>query len=189
METDFKALIQQLVKISDEEFNQSAKYFEPLRLKKGEFFVEEGKVCKHIAYVHKGMLRTFYINDKAEAVTSCFCSKNKFTTSYKSLILQQPSSSSIQAMEDTDLLVIKYDDLQKLYATSEAWHKVGRLLTEQEYLVMEQYASILNNETAKQKYLRLLKEQPEVIQKSPVHFIASYLGITTRTLSRIRKES
>lgn len=53
---------------------------------------------------------------------------------------------------------------------------------------MEQYASILNNETAKEKYLRLLKEQPEIIQKSPINYIASYLGVTRRTLSRIRKE-
>jgi CRP-like cAMP-binding protein len=152
------------------------------------FFVEQGKVCKHIAFVNKGLLRTFYLNDKAEIVTSCFCSENKFATSYRSLILQIPSTISIQALEETELLVIEYKDLQELYASSVAWQNVGRKITEREYFVMEQYASILNNETAKEKYLRLLAEQPEIIQKSPVQFIASYLGITTRTLSRIRKE-
>ncbi|MEW7281336.1 hypothetical protein ABW636_22340 [Aquimarina sp. 2201CG1-2-11] len=78
--------------------------------------------------------------------------------------------------------------MHELYTESANWQKIGRLVAEKEFIIMEQYASILNNETAKEKYLRLLKEQPEIIQKSPLNYIASYLGVTRRTLSRIRKE-
>lgn len=69
-----------------------------------------------------------------------------------------------------------------------AWLNIGRLIAEMEYMNMEEYASVLNNESAKDKYLRLLKEQGEVIQKTTVESIASYLGVTRRTLSRIRQE-
>ena len=188
MTNNFKKFIRQLIPISDTEFEQTVIFFKEQTLQKGDFFVRQDKVCRQIAFINKGTLRTFYINDKAEETTSCFCVENNLTTSYKSFILQQPSHLSIQALEDAELLVIDYEHLQKLYSTSPIWQNVGRTIAEKEYIVMEQYASVLNNETAKEKYLRLFKEQPQIIQKAPVKHIASYLGITTRTLSRIRRE-
>ena len=133
-------------------------------------------------------MRAFYINDNGEETTSCFCTENNLTTSYKSFILQQPSRLFLQAIEETDLLVISYDNLQQLYRKSAVWQTVGRAVAEREYIVMEQYASVLNTESAREKYLRLLSEQPAVLQKANVEDIASYLGVTRRTLSRIRKE-
>ena len=188
MTNNFKKFIRQITPISDTEFEQTVIFFTEQILKKGDFFVKQNKVCRQIAYINKGTLRTFYINDKAEETTSCFCTENSLTTSYKSFIMQQPSNLSIQALEDTELLLIHYDHLQKLYSTSIVWQNIGRAVAEKEYIVMEQYASVLNNETAKEKYLRLLKEQPNVLQKANVEDIASYLGITRRTLSRIRQE-
>ena len=84
--------------------------------------------------------------------------------------------------------MIDYDSLQKLYATTPTWQNIGRKVAEKEYIVMEKYASVLNNETAKEKYIRLINEQPSVIHKATVEDIASYLGVTRRTLSRIRQE-
>ena len=188
MTNNFKKFIRQITSISDTEFEQTVILFTEQILRKGDFFVKQNKVCRQIAYINKGTLRTFYINDKAEETTSCFCTKNSLTTSYKSFILQQPSNLSIQALEDTELLVIDSEHLQKLYSNSIVWQNIGRAVAEKEYIVMEQYASVLNNETAKEKYLRLLKEQPNVLQKANVEDIASYLGITRRTLSRIRQE-
>ena len=186
--TNFKNFIRQITPISDTEFEQTVVFFTEKTLQKGDFFVKQDKICRQIAFINKGTLRTFYISDKAEETTSCFCTENSLTTSYKSFILQQPSNLSIQALEDTELLIIDYEHLQKLYSTSIVWQNIGRAVAEKEYIVMEQYASVLNNETAKEKYLRLLKEQPTVLQKANVEDIASYLGITRRTLSRIRQE-
>ena len=81
-----------------------------------------------------------------------------------------------------------YDKLQDLYRSSRVWQNIGRLMAEMAYIDMEQYASVLNNETAKEKYLRLLEEQGEVLHKANIEHIASYLGVTRRTLSRIRQE-
>jgi CRP-like cAMP-binding protein len=183
-----KEFLQTLTPISDKEFEDSKDSFLEVHLKKGDFFVRQGKICRQIAYINSGVLRTFYLNDKAEEITSCFCTENTLTTSYKSFILQETSLLSIQALEDTELFVIDYDKLQKLYNTSIDWQNIGRQIAEREYFIMEQYASVLNNESAKEKYLRLLNEQPEVLQKASVEDIATYLGVTRRTLSRIRQE-
>ena len=188
MQNNFKKFINQITPISSAEFEQTVILFKEQVLQKGDFFVEQNKVCKQIAFVNKGILRTFYSNGKAEETTACFCTDNSFTTSYKSFILQQPSSLSIQALEETELLVINYELLQKLYSTSSAWQNIGRAFAEKEYITMEQYATVLNNETAKEKYVRLLREKPQIVQKAAVKHIASYLGITARTLSRIRNE-
>jgi CRP-like cAMP-binding protein len=185
---NFKHFLRQITPISDKEFDETVIFFQEQTLRKGDFFVKQGKICRQIAFINKGVLRTFYLNDKAEETTSCFCTENSLTTSYKSFILQQPSTLSIQALEDTELLVIDYENLERLYSTSMVWQNIGRAVAQREYIVMEQYASVLNNETAKEKYLRLLKEQPTVLQKANIEDIASYLGITRRTLSRIRQE-
>lgn len=184
----FKQFLDTITPISQKDFEESLPYFYEMNLKKGELFVKQNKVCKHIAFIVKGTLRTYYLNEKAEETTSCFCTENNLTTSYKSFILQKPSNLVLQAIEDTQLLVINYENIQKLYTKSAAWQTIGRAVAEKEYIVMEQYASILNNETAKEKYLRLLNEQPAVLQKAKIEDIASYLGVTRRTLSRIRKE-
>lgn len=188
MEDKFKSFIQKIVPITDNEFEKSLMKFKKITLEKGELFIEQDKTSKQIAFINSGILRTYYINDKGEEITSCFCTENNFASSYKSFILQAPSNLTMVALEKTELLVINFDDIQELYKESANWQTIGRLVAEKEFIVMEQYASILNNETAKEKYLRLLKEQPEILQKSPINFIASYLGVTRRTLSRIRKE-
>ncbi len=157
-------------------------------MKKGDYLIERGKICKEIAFINKGSFRTYYMNDKAEEITACFRTEMSIVSSYRSFVLQEPSSLSIKALEDSELIVINYENLQNLYARSMAWLNIGRLIAEMEYMNMEEYASVLNNESAKDKYLRLLKEQGEVIQKTTVESIASYLGVTRRTLSRIRQE-
>lgn len=185
---ELRTFLNSLTPISDKEFEESVAYFTKVNLQKGEYFVEQDKVCRNIAFIVSGTLRSYYINEKYEETTSCFCIEGSLTTSYKSFILQEPSNLIIQAIEDAHLLVIGYDNLQKLYAHSSAWQMIGRSVAEREFIIMEQYASTLSNNTAKEKYMRLLKEQPRVLQVAKVEDIASYLGVTRRTLSRIRKE-
>lgn len=185
---ELKALLQALTSISDEEFEDSRNNFYKIYLKKGDLLLQNGKVCKQMSFINRGTLRTYYFNNKGEEITHCFRTKNTFISSFRSFILQEPSLLSIRALEETELIVIDYDKLQKLYSTSMAWQKIGRLLTEKAYIEMEEYASVLNNESAKEKYLRLLNEHGEILQKASVEHIATYLGVTRRTLSRIKKE-
>lgn len=184
----FKLFLNSIVPITDQEFENYGLYFKTRTLDKNSYFAEIGKTSAEVAFIRKGLLRAYYINEKSEEVTSCFCIQNNLTASYKSFILQVPSELSIQALEDTELITISYDDLQNLYKKSPLWQNIGRAIAERQYMAMEQYASVLCNETAKEKYLRMLKEQPGLINKANINDIASYLGITRRTLSRIRKE-
>jgi len=184
----FKNYLKSISPITDEEFEKTSIMFRTLNLQKGEFFVQADKTCRQIGFILKGMMRIFYVNEKDDEITSCFCSTGSFTTSYKSFILQEPSSQSIQALEDTVLLVINYDDLQLLYTQHPVWQLIGRTVSEHEYILLEHYVSGLNSESAKAKYLRFMKEYPDVNKKVQVEYIASFLGITRRTLSRIRKE-
>jgi CRP-like cAMP-binding protein len=186
--TKFRLFLKQVAPISDKELEETLPYFKETKLKKGDIFVSQGKVCKKIGFINSGMIRIFYLNHKAEETTYGFCNENCITTSFKSFITQTPSDLILQAVEDTVLLTIDYQNLQKLYEKYPIWQNIGRIITQSEFLNMEQYASILNNEGAKEKYLRLLREQPSIIQKAKIEDIASYLGITRRTLSRIRKE-
>ena len=188
MKKNLFQFLENITSISNQEFENGFQYFDKIVLEKGDYFVQENTICKQIAFINKGILRTFYINEKFEDTTSCFCTKNNLTSAYKSFILQEPSRLNIQALEKSELLVINYNDLQKLYIESSIWGKIGRLIAEKEYIGMEKYASVLNNETARTKYLRLMNEQPQIIQKVANQFIASYLGITSRTLSRIKSE-
>ena len=188
MKNNFRNFIQQITPISDKEFDETFIYFKEHTIQRGDYLIKQGKICRQVAFINKGSLRTFYLNENGDETTSCFCTENNLTTSYKSFVLQEPSTLSIQALEATELLVIDYQDLQKLYSKSFAWQNIGRVVAERAYIVIEQYASVLNNETAKEKYLRLLKEQPHVLHKAKIEDIASYLGVTRRTLSRIRQE-
>lgn len=182
-----KTYLRETTTISDIEFEQALPYFTKKTLQKNEYFVKEGMICKQIAFVEEGLLRSFYYNNKAEEITFCFETENNFSTSYKSFILQCPSNLSIQAIEKTQLIVIDQKNLQKLYDTSFQWLKIGKLFAEKEYIFLEQYASMLNSDSTKEKYLRLLKENPTIIKKAKLKYIASFLGITSRSLSRIRK--
>lgn len=188
IENNLHKYLNNITPISEKDFEKGFSFFKKLSLQKGDYFVRENTICRQIAFINIGILRTFYFNENSEDTTSCFCIENNLTSSFKSFILQEPSKLSIQALEETELLVIDYNDLQKLYIESPIWGKIGRLIAEREYIGMEKYASVLNNETAKTKYLRLMNEQPQIIQKVSNQYIASYLGITSRTLSRIKLE-
>lgn len=188
IEANFRTYLSTIVPISDKDFESSIASFKPLSLNKGDYFVKSGEVCKQAAYINAGILRTFYINEKGEDITYCFCTENNLTSSFKSFVSQTQSTLSIQALEPTELLLIDHADLQQLYSQFPVWQNIGRILVEKEYIVMEKYASTLNSETAKEKYLRLVQEQPSIIQRAAIQHIASYLGVSRETLSRIRKQ-
>lgn len=183
-----KTFLKSLTQFTDTEFENSKNHLYSAHLKKGDFFLEQGKVSREIAFVNSGSLRTYYINETGEEVTACYRFENNLVSSYRSFILQKPSHLSIIALENTELIVIDYEKLQELYHSSMTWLTIGRLIAEQEYINMEQYSSVLNQLSPKEKYLRLIEQQPQVIKISKMEDIASYLGVSRRTLSRIRKE-
>ncbi len=183
----FKEYLQQFPHFTPSAWETALPYLKERSIRKGDFFLEEGKTCRQIAFIQKGLFRTYYLRDGAE-ITTCFCKENTITCSYKSLITQQVSDLSIQAIEDCELIVFQYEDLQKLYEKDLFWQQVGRLAAESEFMVMEHYTRFINDLPAKDRYLQILKNDSELLQRVPLLYLASYLQIKPETLSRIRKK-
>lgn len=181
-----KKYLQQFPHFTEEAYQIALPYLKEHRLAKGTFFLEEGKICRKIAFIQKGLLRTFYLRDGVE-ITTCFCKENTITCSYKSLITQQASDLSIQAIEDCSLMVFNYEDLNALYDQHPFWQLVGRMAAENEFLIMSDYTRFINDLPAQDRYQRILKTYPTLLNRVPLVYLASYLQIKPETLSRIRK--
>ncbi|MCF6360895.1 MAG: Crp/Fnr family transcriptional regulator [Cyclobacteriaceae bacterium] len=157
------------------------------RLNKGDFFIKEGKISKEVAFVVSGLLRSYYYSSSGEEVTYCFTFSNSFLSAYSSFLSQTKTAENIQALTDIELFSISKNEILKLERSSPNWLRFFKFIAEQEYIKMEQRIFILQKETAEKRYEDLLTNQPEFLQLIPLNYLSSYLGITQRHLSRIRK--
>lgn len=155
-------------------------------LKKGEFLLRAGEVCKHVTFINKGFVRIYNIVHDEE-LTINFAFEGNFTTDFASLLPRKPSTDYIVAMEDLEVLQLHYDDKQKLYDQAMVWQKFGRLIVEYILLFIVERNKALLFTTPEERYLKLIKERPKVMANVPLKYIASYLGVTPEALSRIRK--
>jgi len=156
-------------------------------LSKKSVLLSRGHVCEYIYFVAKGMLRCYYEKYDSQ-ITSWFMKEGDIIISVKSFYTQKPSEESIVALEDTTLLGIHFNDLQDIYARFSEFNIVGRLLTTKYYIQSEERLYSLRKERAKDRYISLLETQPEILNRVPLKHVASYLGISLETLSRIRSE-
>jgi CRP-like cAMP-binding protein len=157
-------------------------------LKKSEYFIQEGQTCNQVAFVLSGGLRTYYTSDKGEEITYCITFPNSLITAYSSFLTAQPTQENIQAITKTELLIIQKNKFETLSHQNLNWILFLKIIAEQQYIELEKRIFQLQKSDAKKRYVDLVKNQPEFIQKIPLHYLASYLGITQRHLSRIRKE-
>jgi len=156
-------------------------------IEQGGYFLRDGKICQEIGFVEKGLLRLYYLNEGKE-ITNCFCKENTITTSYSSLITRKESDIAIQAIEPTELIVFSFTALQKLYEKNLFWQQLGRLAAESEFITTECHHRLLRDRSAIDRYKQILEENPELLQRVPLNYLATYLQIRPETLSRIRKK-
>ena len=154
-------------------------------IKKGDYFIKEGKVCNHIAFINKGIYRIFKLKN-GEELNVCFCIRNGVMSSFESFVNRSPTNEYIQALEDSEILILSFDNLNKLITSNPEWNKIRLTLTNQECIRLAERANSLSFETALEKYQNLTDKEPHIIQRVSNYHIASYLGITPETLSRIR---
>jgi len=183
----FNSYLKTVSGYNKDSFDLALPFIQVRSLRKGEHFVERDKTCKHFAFVASGIMRAYTLFDGTES-TTCLCNDNTFATSTISFITQTPSNVSIQALEDVTLVLISHENLNLLYSKSPFWEKVGRVVAEREFIELQQSNWRNSPIPAKDKYLTLLKENPGVVNRVPLQYIASYIGITPETLSRIRKK-
>ena len=154
--------------------------------KKKEFLLQEGKLCNKITFVNNGCMRLFYNVEGVENTIQFFFGDSWYTD-YASFLTGKPTIENMQALEESEVVQFKKDDLYKLYDSMPIFEKVGRIFAENAYLSISQLNQMKTNEEPEVRYINLLKTRPELIQQIPQHYIASYLGVKPETLSRIRK--
>ena len=156
---------------------------------KNELFNFRNSVCRHIGFVVSGLFRVYYVDPvTAEEHDVFFVPEGVFLTSLKGLLTQEVCPYYIAALEDSELLLISNEQLERLYTQSHGWERFGRVLAEQ-YLILHQgKAESLLFQTAEQRYLSLLSQFPGITNRVSLGHIASYLGIQGPSLSRIRAQ-
>jgi CRP-like cAMP-binding protein len=178
--------IQRFVPLTDNEWNLILPHLQEKKLSKNQFFIQEGKQEKNIAFVIEGNLRQFYTKD-GEEKTTYFYFENHLMSSYVSCITGKPSQLSIEALTDCQLLVFTYETLQSLYRQSQHWERFGRLLAEYLSIGLEERMVGLLMLSPEERYHQLLESNKQkILERIPQHYIANYLGITPVSLSRIR---
>lgn len=178
--------IQNVITLSTAEKDLVTALFKEKTYRKGDFFLAGGQVCKQVGFVTKGLLR-YYINHDGEEKTYDFAQENNFVCNYESFLLQTPSTKIIQALEDCELLVISYTDLQTFYQSIKGAERFGRLVIEQVFIQTLQDLSSFYTDSPELRYEKFLKQHPDLQQRISQYYIASYVGVKPQSLSRIRK--
>jgi CRP-like cAMP-binding protein len=155
--------------------------------KAGEFILREGEVCNKACMVGKGLVRSYYINEGKD-ITSRLMEEGFIITSWPSYYTQTPSYEFIVALEDTILLCVDYNTIQKLYIEFPEFNIIGRKQTEYAFYLSEQRTQMLRKHTAEEKYKFFLDNHPSLLQRVSLKQIATYLGMNEETLSRVRSK-
>ncbi|MFY7839650.1 MAG: Crp/Fnr family transcriptional regulator [Lacibacter sp.] len=172
---------------SNDEIEKALQAASYRKIGKCGFLIREEQVCKHVWFVQSGLFRSFYTNTTGEVITYCFAFANTFITAYSSFLTQEKSVENIHALSDAEVYAIPRETILQLEQSSTNWLRFSKLIAEQEYMKMEQRVFLLQKENAENRYKDLLEKHPDYLQQIPLQHLASYLGITQRHLSRIRR--
>jgi CRP-like cAMP-binding protein len=183
----FKA-INEKVKLTEEEQESCKAYFTPKKLRKKQYLLQEGDVCKYTAFVEKGVLRSYLVDEKGYEQIIQFALEGWWISDIYSFLTGEPSPYNIDAFEDAELLLLTGSSNEAMLEKVPKMERYFRILSQNSLVAMQRRLLGSLSQTAEEKYKRLTIIYPDIIQRVPQHMIASYLGITPETLSRIRKQ-
>jgi CRP-like cAMP-binding protein len=172
--------------IPQEEMNKLLERLNSITIKKDEYFLMAGETPKRIGFNLSGLMRLFYIDNNGTEIIKHFCEENSMVISYSAFLLRKESKLYIQALEDTKLLTLDYETYCEILDSHVCWQIASRKLAEMLYILKEkrEYELLLNS--ALERYLQFLEDYPNLEGRLNNYHIASYLGITPESLSRIR---
>ncbi|KFF05634.1 Crp/Fnr family transcriptional regulator [Flavobacterium reichenbachii] len=182
-----KSVFQSLQNFSPEELDLLDSLITFRSLKKGQILLTENQVCNEIVFIESGILRSFFLNHKGDEITNCFAFENELMASFASFITEEKAEENIQALADTQLQVLDRKALEKLYKSGFNWQETGRKLTEIEFVNLQKRMISFQKLSGAQRYEELYLNHQKYLQLIPLQYLASYLGVTPRHLSRIRK--
>ncbi len=156
--------------------------------KRNEILLQAGEICPCMYFVNTGCLRIYMLDAEGREATRFLVMDGRFGTAFPSFILQEPSLAYIQSIEPSDLLYINFTDFRELIDNFPGWESVYRKNLELDYIASIKRIESLITMDAKERYNRLLTNEPEIIRRLPSKIIADYLGISQETLSRLKSK-
>ena len=182
----FLELINQITGLEEKEIELIKSSFKPLPLAKGEFFLEAGKINKHIGFLHKGLVRYFVYKEEEES-TFEFTKEGEFIADYQSFNNKTESVQNIQAIEDCEILIINYENVQTIFNSTTKGNLIGRHIVEHRFDIMVNQLLAIYMQNHKERYQSFIKHYSDLSQRIPQYLIASYVGVKPESLSRIRR--
>ena len=177
--------IQQITGFADSELEIVLKYFESKNIKKKTTLLQPGKIANEVYFIVSGCIRLFCLKDGDE-LSTYFFTEQMFAGAYDSFISRKPTRVAIETLEDTEVLALSYQSLEELYHVFPKMNVFVRKSIEQRFVLLHDlFTSYLLN-SPEERYISLIQERPELLNRIPQHQIASFLGVTPVSLSRIR---
>ncbi len=180
--------IEKRVHLTDEEFEITSKFFTHKKLRKHKYLLQEGEVCRYAGFVISGCLREYTIDNKGAEHIIQFAIADWWVSDMNSFLTGLPSQYNIDALQDSEILLLDKNDREILLDNCPKMERFFRLLMESNHIATNQRVIDSLSASAEERYLKFIKTYPELFEQIPQNQIASYLGITPQSLSRIRKE-
>jgi CRP-like cAMP-binding protein len=177
--------LNQFIALTEEEFAMLRQKTEIRQYKKNDMLIRPGDVESHLYFVHKGLIREYFLKAKQQ-VTTDIIGDGTITGSVTSFFTGQPSRYCLQAIEPSVVVAISRDDLENLYRSDRKWERLGRVLTTHFFLQKERHLLDNMRFTTRERFIHFMNENPALLQKVPQKHLASYLNIKPETFSRMK---
>lgn len=188
MHENLLKIIRQKINISDKDAELCTEYFQPVIFPKNRIIEDEGKIPQYLYFVVSGYMRLFHYNDNGDEITSHINCPPGFITSYFNFINQTKASENVECITDCELLRITKNNLDLITSQSNAFKDFSIWVFQQSIAYNENRSKELATLTAEQRYQKLIDNYPQIIHNVPLQYIASFLGMNAKSLSRIRKQ-
>jgi len=163
-------------------------YLTPKKLRKKQYLLQEGDVCKYIAFVEKGVLRAYSVDENGGENIIQFALEGWTISDLYSFLTNEPATYNIDALEDAELVLISKSAHEELLKTMPKYETYTRLQITGAYLAMQKRLTAIFSLSLEERYTNLTELYPDIVQRVPQHMLASYMGLTPETLSRVRKK-
>lgn len=186
--TAMRAIFDQVVPLPDEVWRAVMAVAHSARFSKKHVLLEPGQVCDRMILIHQGAMRLYRLQEGLDITYFFFLPQAfAFDTDFASFKTQFPSQYYLECIEDSEVTIFHRSDMEAIYERYPQMQKFGRLMAEQAYLMMDRRMSHFQFHDLQTRYLALLEEEPTLLQRVPQHLIATYLGVTPESLSRIKQ--